>query len=354
MVYATDQGLPAEPATFIEAGRDGSVWAGGDGWMARFDGALTTFPVPNPDGDPLYPVAVGPDGTVWAAFGTGKLGRFDGSEWQMLDPPSSAEPSTEWGSDLAVGPDGTVWAGLPDESMDSESSDVSRGVASFDGTTWTVHTAADGLPPRVGNRIAVAPDGTVWAGSTGWVGSDGSSVSGSGAASFDGAVWTGYTIADGLPSNDVDMVIGADGSVWAVAVYSNGVSRFDGTTWVPQPNLDGFGVVDAEGRFWMPSNKGTVGHDGSQTTRLVVPVDESTAVTSTTTFVPAAGEWNPILAATRAAPTTAAATCSPESDPNAPVSATRQRPASGWAGVIAGAFDSRTGRIVYLDEARET
>ena len=351
-VYTTDQGLPPEGATFVEAGQDGSVWAGGDGWMARFDGALTTFPVPNDY--PFYPVAVGPDGTVWAAFGTGELGHFDGSEWQILDPSSFAESQGEWASDLAVAPDGTVWVGLLDESMGSESSSVSRGVTSFDGTTWTFYSTADGLPPRVGNRIAVAPDGTVWVGSTGWVGSDGSSVSGGGAASFDGAVWTGYTIADGLPSNDVDVMVGADGSVWAINVYGDGVSRFDGTTWIPRPDTSGFGVVDAEGRFWMPSDEGIVGHDGGQTTRLVVPVDESTAVPATTTIVPAAGHWDPILADTRAKPTAGAATCPTGADPDVPGSAIQDRPAPGWAGLLAGAFDSRTGRIVYLDEARET
>ena len=351
-VYTTDQGLPPEGATFVEAGQDGSVWVGGDGWMARFDGALTTFPVPNDY--PFYPVAVGPDGTVWAAFGTGELGHFDGSEWQILDPSSFAESQGEWASDLAVAPDGTVWVGLLDESMGSESSSVSRGVTSFDGTTWTFYSTADGLPPRVGNRIAVAPDGTVWVGSTGWVGSDGSSVSGGGAASFDGAVWTGYTIADGLPSNDVDVMVGADGSVWAINVYGDGVSRFDGTTWIPRPDTSGFGVVDAEGRFWMPSDEGIVGHDGGQTTRLVVPVDESTAVPATTTIVPAAGHWDPILADTRAKPTAGAATCPTGADPDVPGSAIQDRPAPGWAGLLAGAFDSRTGRIVYLDEARET
>lgn len=352
-VYTTDQGLPAGGASFLEAGRDGSVWAGGDGWMARFDGALTTFPVPNEY--PFYPVAVGPDGTVWAAFGTGELGRFDGSDWQMLDAPSFAESQGEWASRLAVAPDGILWVGLSETSVaDPQSSDVSKGVASFDGTTWTFYTTADGLPPRVGNIIAVAPDGTVWAGSTGSVGADGSSVSGGGAASFDGAGWTGYTIADGLPSNDVDVRVGADGSIWAINVYGTGVSRFDGTTWVAQPDLDGFGVVDSEGTFWMPTDDGLVGYDGAQTTRLVVPVDESTAVASTTTIVPAPGEWNPILAVARARPSPVAASCPSGADPDVSGPVTQQRPAAGWVGVLAGAFDSHTGRIVYLDEARAT
>ena len=96
-VYTTEHGLPSEGAVFVEAGLDGTVWAGGDVWMARFDGALTTFSVPNDY--PLYQIAVGPDGTVWAAFEPGRLGRFDGSEWQMLDAPSFAEPQGEWVSD---------------------------------------------------------------------------------------------------------------------------------------------------------------------------------------------------------------------------------------------------------------
>jgi len=356
MVYTTDHGLPSGGAAFVEAGLDGSVWAGGEGWIARFDSALTTFSVPVDH--PLYQVAVGPDGTVWAAFETGRLGRFDGSEWQMLDAPAFAESQDPWASELAVAPDGTLWVGLSDESMgDPESSNVSRGVASFDGSAWTVYTAADGFPPRVGNLIAVAPDGTVWAGAAGSVGSGGSSVSGGGAASFDGTVWTGYTVADGLPSNDVDVMVGADGSVWAINVWGDGVARFDGTAWILHPDVNGFGVVDADGTFWVPSEEaggGIVGHDGAQTTRLSVPVDESTAVTSTTTVVAAAGDWNPLLATTRARPAVVAATCPTGADPDVAGSAIQDRPAGGWAGLLAGAFDNRTGRIVYLDEARET
>jgi hypothetical protein len=355
-IYTTDHGLPSGGAAFVETGPDGNVWAGGDGWMARFDGALTTIPVPNEY--PFYPVAVGPDGTVWAAFGSGTLGRFNGSEWQMLDAPAFAESQGEWAFEIAVAPDGIVWVGLSAESMgDPESSNVSRGVASFDGSAWTVYTTADGLPPQVGNLIAVAPDGTVWAGSAGSVGSDGASVSGGGAASFDGTVWTSYTSADGLPSNDVDVVIGADGSVWAINVYGDGVARFDGTTWILLPDVKGFGVVDADGTFWAPSDEaggGVVGYNRGQTTRLVVPVDESTAVTSATTIVPAAGEWNPILATTRAGPAAVAATCPTGADPNGAGLVNQERPAPGWAGLLAGAFDNRTGRIVYLDEARET
>jgi hypothetical protein len=353
-IYTTDHGLPPAGAWFVEVGLDGTVWAGGDEWMARFDGTLTLFPVPNTS--PFHQVAVGPDGAVLVAFETGELGRFDGSDWQTLDAPSIAQPQGDR-AQVAVAPDGTVWVGLSDDNPDESADTVSRGVASFDGSAWTVYTTADGLPPRVGNLIAVAPDGTVWAGSAGSLGADGTSVSGGGAASFDGTAWTGFTIADGLPSNDVDIMIGADGSVWAIDVWGGGVSLFDGTTWIPRPEVNGFGVVDADGRFWAPSDEaggGIVGFDGAQTIRLIVPVDESTAAPSTTTIAPAAGEWNPILATTRAGPTTAAAACTPEADPDRVGSATQDRPAAGWAGLLAGAFDSRSGRIVYLDETRET
>ena len=353
-IYTTEHGLPPAGAWFVEAGLDGTVWAGGDEWMARFDGTLTTFPVPNTS--PFQQVAVGSDGTAWVAFETGELGRFDGSEWQMLDVPSIAQPQGDR-PQVAAAPDGNLWVGLSDDNPDDSANIVSPGVASFDGSAWTVYTTADGLPPRVGNLIAVAPNGTVWAGSAGSIGSDGTSVSGGGAASFDGTAWTGFTIADGLPSNDVDIVIGADESVWAIDVWGGSVSRFDGTTWIPRPEVNGFGVVDADGRFWAPSDEaggGIVGFDGAQTIRLVVPVDESTAVSSTTTIVPAAGEWDPILATTRAGPTTAAAACPAEADPDRAGSATQDRPAAGWAGLLAGAFDSQTGRIVYLDETRET
>ena len=216
---------------------------------------------------------------------------------------------------LAVAGDGSLWAATAD------------GVVRWDLDTQTptIYTTDHGLPSGGAAFVETGPDGSVWARGDGWM------------ARFDGALTT-FSIPNGDPFQPVDV-------------------EADGTTWILQPDMSGFGVVDADGTFWAPSKEaggGIVGSNGGQTTRLVVPVDESTAASSTTTIVPAAGEWNPILADTRAGPAAVASTCPAGADPAVAGSANQDRPAAGWAGLLAGAFDNRTGRIVYLDEARET
>ena len=352
-VYTTDDGLPADGVGLVAADSDGTVLVGADAWMARFDGTWSTFPAP--DGSSLAAIAIGPDGSVWAALGEREVGRFDGSEWQVFEAPYAGR-EIAWASSLAVAPDGTVWAGLTEEPGLA----LKRGmVASFDGTDWTRYSLAEGLPGRVGNFVAVEPDGTAWAGSAGFNWDSGNGpIPGGGAARFDGTNWTGFTIADGLPSDDVDIAIGSDGSVWAINVFGDGVARFNGTEWTPFPDVDGFGgTVDATGTLWLSADDGggIIGFDGVETVHLIVPVDESAvAAAPTTTIVPAAGDWNPILAETQAKTAPPAAACPAGTDSNAPGPADQKRPEPGWVSNQAGAFDRHTGRIVYVDVAGET
>lgn len=207
-LYNTEDGLPTDDVIRVVVGADGIVWTGGSGWIARFDGSWTTFSAPRFEG----PMAVGPDGTVWTAFGERDLAHFDGSEWQTFEVPLSADQgvAVPFTAFLDVAADGTVWAGTHEL----------QGVFAFDGANWTHCTSADGLPAPLSGTVAAAPDGTVWVGSVSLDGSPGA-----GAAWFDGSTWTVYTTADGLLDDVPDVVVGADGTVWAV--HQNGVSRFD-------------------------------------------------------------------------------------------------------------------------------
>lgn len=83
----------------------------------------------------------------------------------------------------------------------------------------------------------------------------------------------------------------------------------------------------------------------------------TSATTSATTIVPTAGEWNPILAETRAKSAPPAAVCPEGTDPDTPGPAGQDEPAIGPvsdSGGEAGAFDTRTGRILYVDASGET
>jgi len=342
-VYTADQGLPAGAVNYVEAGSDGTVWVGGwadeSGWLARFDGTLTTFSVPSLE--PVAPIAIGPDGSAWIAMPLRELGRFDGSEWQVFEAPFGRVGELwSWASSLAFGPDGTLWALIGTGEVGT------GGVASFDGSTWTRYTDPNGSLQE-GGSIKVAPDGTVWVGTTGAV------------ARFDGNTWTRFTTADGLPSSEYLAVsIGTDGSVWAVDVSGGAVARFDGASWTLFADMGGIGgAVHAKGTLWRPAigtDGGIVGFDGVETIHLVVPFDESTTEVPVTAILPAAGEWNPILAETLAKPAPPAASCPPGTDPNAPGPVDQERPKEGWTSLLGAAFDQHTGRIVYVDTLGET
>ncbi|MEA2023160.1 MAG: hypothetical protein U9N79_02585 [Actinomycetota bacterium] len=86
-------------------------------------------------------------------------------------------------------------------------------------------------------------------------------------------------------------------------------------------------------------------------------VAATSATTPGTTILPVAGAWNPILTDTRAKAAPPAATCPEGADPDTPGPAGQDEPVIGPvsdAGGEAGAFDTRTGRVVYLDSSDET
>jgi hypothetical protein len=362
-VYTSDDGLPDDSATFIAAGRAGTVWVGSERWLAHFDGTWTIVHLPD-DLSSAVSLAIAPDGTPWLVFENGELGHYDGSSWQRVPSPSVVSDRV-WVTSLAVAPDETVWVGLSTADARVDDSDPVQHPAagSFTDGEWTMYTTADGIPEAFGHAVAVATDGTVWVGSFGVTTTDGTAddtqtIPGGGVARFDGATWTRYTSIDGLPSNDSVITIGADASVWAVGINGEGVARFDGTRWETRSNVTGgFPTIDADGSLWAESDDaegGIIGFDGSATIRLQVPSDGSTTATPTTEVLPPREDWNPILAQTRAGSAVPAATCPDGADPARRGPVDQDRPADGWIGIQAAAFDHRTGRILTVDDWRET
>lgn len=339
--YTTEDGLPDDNVYRIVAGSEGVVWVGAPGWMARFDGSWTTYSAPAGSAGPM---AIGPDGAVWSAFGERQLGRFDGSHWDVFDAPLTLDHglALPWTGFIDVAPDGTVWTGTYGY----------QGVFAFNDPDWVHYTTVDGLPSEALGTIAVAPDGSVWVGSAGM-----DEIPGGGVSHFDGSAWTVYTADDGLLSNTADVAVGGDGTVWAIHTGPDGtgVSHFDGATWTAYPDVLGVGMfasVDDSGTLWMPSRSGVIGFDGTGVTRLLLPVDEPPEAKATP--IPPTDEWNPILSTTAARTAPPAATCPPGTNPNAPGPAGRERPAPGWVGNLAAAFDRHAGRIVYVDTLGET
>jgi len=150
------------------------------------------------------------------------------------------------------------------------------GVLAFDGSRWTRHDAADGLPDQPW-LAGVAPDGSVWIVMPEMCESETScSNPGHGVARFDGTRWTVYASDAGV-ALDADLGIGGDGSVWAVGGGS--VSRFDGTRWttVEAPDLAKAYplAVARDGALWLGSPDGLLRYDGTTVTRHPMPAVET-------------------------------------------------------------------------------
>jgi hypothetical protein len=77
-----------------------------------------------------------------------------------------------------------------------------------------------------------------------------------------------------------------------------------------------------------------------------VPVTEATS--------PVVGAWNPILSTTVAGEAPAAATCPPGTNPDVPGPVDQVRPANEGVGVVTAVFDRHAGRVVYVNQLRET
>lgn len=191
-------------------------------------------------------LTVGPDGRVWTGSWSRGVavrdggGWLDGRDWTTHSHTDHATMARTSRTDfpggsvyaVAVADDGTVWAG-------SEGS----GVAAFDGEQWTSHTLQDGLASNQVSSLATGPEGTVWAGTFPVHDDMVIEDAAGGLSAFDGEQWASYSAEDGLADNEVRSVaVTDDGTVWAAT--ADGVSRFDGDAWATFTTEDGLADND--------------------------------------------------------------------------------------------------------------
>ncbi|MEA2022711.1 MAG: hypothetical protein U9N79_00300, partial [Actinomycetota bacterium] len=108
------------------------------------------------------------------------------------------------------------------------------------------------------------------------------------------------------------------------------------------------------------SGFGTMGNPHTEIWRLdLSPLEPADLMPTSTPAVPTTAvvtteEWNPILSTTDARSAPPAANCPSDANPDAAGPADQNRPEARWVGNLAGAFDQRAGRIVYVDVTGET
>jgi len=122
-------------------------------------------------------------------------------------------------SSIAIAAEGTVWAGT-----------TYKRVSRFDGERWETYTAPGDTAFTI-NSLVIAPNGNVWMAGTQTYSIDGKYINYySGVCRFDGKDWIIYTVSQGLPSNDVrSLSIGRNGEIWATT--GKGVACFKNDTW---------------------------------------------------------------------------------------------------------------------------
>jgi ligand-binding sensor domain-containing protein len=183
-VMASCDDLPLGNVLDFAFGPNGEVWVAKGMNLTRYDGQTWQ------DMDKMaFSIAATPDGTLWASGWEGAqdsyyTASFDGSTWTK-----TLDSSLGW---LVATPDGAVWG------VDSE-----RGLVRFAGEMWEPVPGADGWP--VHGSLVVAPDGALWVNGPG------------GLARFDGQSWAVYPATEGVQA----LAVAPDGTVWLGT--SNGV-----------------------------------------------------------------------------------------------------------------------------------
>ena len=266
-----------------EVAPDGSLWGIGDtpddrtDGIFSFDGEGRTLRATT-TGDP-HALAVGPDGTVWAASQTALFRLEDDGSLTTFDWSDVYGGDARW-LELAVTPDGDVW-------LVGSRSDAPTGgelLLRFDGEGWAripgpIPGPEGWEPGRGRGLLEVGADGTLWV-----------KASRTSVARFDDPGWTTLTEADGVEPWGVPddvftnvLEVAPDGSLWLIGLQTDepedccGVSHYDGTTWTPYlvGSLVHDFAVAPDGSVWLGA------HDviGSKTLHLYVITPEAVAGT---------------------------------------------------------------------------
>ncbi|MCY3680324.1 MAG: ATP-binding protein [Gemmatimonadetes bacterium] len=265
---------------------DGAQWfISQDNGVVRYDGqGWTRFGVADGLMDAPSKLFVTRDGALWASGSHEQVAataRLDSSVWIL-----KCHPRLSWGIDPCAvyeAFDGSLWFVA---AVDWWLYGFLGGVVVFDGKGWT-HHAVPGMTHYV-RGIGQSSDGVLWFGGrlfgfdgvrrvrfTGpevlaedfvdavytaprgdlWLGSRTYGV-----FRYDGTEWQRFDYGDGLADNRVQSIFqDRDGAVWAGT--AEGVSRFDGRTWLQNalpPDFPRTGFYDPilqsrDGIFWLNS-----------------------------------------------------------------------------------------------------
>ena len=234
--WKTEHGLPLDTVQALLQTRDGYVWVGTGGGLARFDGVrFATFEssaVPQLASRSIFGLMEDAQGNLWIGHGEGAAIYRDG----RFRPAFGREVTNGrrvWS--FAQAPDGAVWAA------------TENGLVHWQNGVRKVYRTSDGLPSDRLRSVAFDRDGLLWIGSTG-----------AGLVSFDGKRFTSFDLTTGFPHVAVRSVL-ADpaGGVWAATaggglahVHQGKITKYTTADGLPTDQLT-FLTRDTRGSLWL-------------------------------------------------------------------------------------------------------
>lgn len=235
--WQTEQGLPQNTVQVMHQTRDGHLWVGTGGGLARFDGVrFTTFedsPVREISSRPIFGFMEDREGALWIGHSRGATRRV-GGRFERVIGDDLMQGRRVWA--FAQAADGVVWAA------------TENGLARVEGATVRMLGAAEGLPTRRLRSLAFDRDGTLWIGTTG-----------AGLLAYRDGKFRALDPSNGFPHAEVRHVI-ADpaGGLWAatagaglVHVAADGSMRTYGTAQGLPTNQLTYLALDRNGALWI-------------------------------------------------------------------------------------------------------
>lgn len=234
--WQTEQGLPLNTVQALLQTRDGYLWVGTGGGLARFDGIrFATFEgseLPELASRSIFGFLEARNGDLWIGHGEGavlyregKFGRAFGKD--------VTRGRRVWA--FAEAADGAIWAA------------TESGLVHWNNGVKRVYRTADGLPSDRLRSLAFDRDGVLWLGTTG-----------GGLVSFSGNRFTALTKEQGFPHLAVRSVL-ADpaGGVWAATaggglthVRAGQIRRYTVADGLPTDQLTAL-ARDPNGSLWI-------------------------------------------------------------------------------------------------------
>jgi signal transduction histidine kinase/CheY-like chemotaxis protein/ligand-binding sensor domain-containing protein len=220
--FGSEQGLPQITPQAFALDTWGFLWTGtGDGAAVYNGRSWKTVDMPNrEESNTLKDILVSADGSIWFATTVGLAHLHDG-QWTLFRVEAGL-PSNRilCLAEERHGSRNVLWAG------------TDKGLASWDGTAWTVlDPRVAGLPhERITSLLALRTE----QGPVLWVGTD------RGLARRAGSSWTTFPAGDGPPEARVTDLLetraGGRSVIWA-ATDGGGLVRYDGRQWTAEEGL---------------------------------------------------------------------------------------------------------------------